>query len=88
MIEALHFLARISLEVDWTSCINLTTSKSAHLIPGLRYTTVLLLKCMQRLKAHVQLAWTIKFGKISQQELWFSHGRGQGFLIEERNVHM
>lgn len=27
MDEALHFLARISLEVDWTLCINLTTSK-------------------------------------------------------------
>lgn len=50
--------------------------------------TVLLLKLMQRLKAHVQYAWTIKFGKISQYELWFSHGGGQGFLGKERSVHM
>lgn len=41
---------------------------------------MLLLKCMQCLKAYVQLSWLIKLGKISEQELWIGHGRGKGFL--------
>lgn len=39
-----------------------------------------LLEGMDSLEAHMQLSWTVKLGKVCQNELWLSHRGRDGFL--------
>lgn len=50
------------------------------LVPRCRKVVVFLLEGVDSLEAHVQLSWTIKFGKVCHHELWLSHGGRNRFL--------
>lgn len=51
-----------------------------YLVPRCRKVVVFLLEGVDSLEAHMQLSWTIKFGKVCHDELWLSHGGRNRFL--------
>lgn len=51
-----------------------------YLAPRCRKAVVFLLEGVDSLEAHMQVAGTIKFGKVCQHELWLSHGGRNRFL--------
>lgn len=55
------------------------------LVPRCRKVVVFLLEGVDSLEAHMQLSWTIEFGKVCHHELWLSHG-GRNRFLHTRNV--
>lgn len=55
------------------------------LVPRCRKVVVFLLEGVDSLEAHMQVSWTIKFGKVCHHELWLSHG-GRNRFLHTRNI--